>query len=173
MELRMSKVKNTCVVLLGILLLGVLISGCNPGGNMAENGDIVQVHYTGKLADGTVFDSSLEREPIQFTLGAGQMIPGFDKAVLGMKVGESKTVTIPAEDAYGPSRDDLLIEIPREELPADMTPEVGQELPMTRGDGRTVNMPITEVSETTVTIDTNHFLAGKNLVFEIELVSIQ
>ncbi|MFC1991316.1 peptidylprolyl isomerase [Chloroflexota bacterium] len=139
----------------------------------AENGNIVQVHYTGKLEDGTVFDSSAGREPLQFTLGAGQMIPGFDKAVPGMKVGESKTVTIPAEDAYGPSRDDMIMEFPREQLPPEINPEVGQQLQMTQSDGRAVNVTITEVSETTMTIDANHFLAGKDLVFDIELVSIQ
>jgi len=168
-------VKSSYIIMFGILLLGVLIPGCNLGGNMkeADNGNIVQVHYTGKLEDGTVFDSSEGREPLQFTLGAGQMISGFDKAVLGMKIGESKTVNIPAEAAYGPSRDELIIEIPRGELPTEINPEVGLQLQMSQSDGRPVNVIITEVSETTITIDANHFLAGKNLVFEIELVSIQ
>ncbi|MFC1954465.1 peptidylprolyl isomerase [Chloroflexota bacterium] len=140
---------------------------------IAENGSIVQVHYTGKLEDGTIFDSSKGREPLQFTLGAGQMIKGFDRAVLGMKIGESKTVNIPVEDAYGPSRDELIMVIPRDELPAELTLEVGQQLPMTRDDGRPVSVTITEVSETMITIDANHFLAGKDLLFTIELVSIQ
>ena len=85
------------------------------------------MNYTGKLADGTVFDSSVGREPLEFTLGAGQLIPGFEKAVLGMKVGEKKTVTIPADEAYGPHRDDLVIEVPRDKLPSGLTPEVGQQ----------------------------------------------
>ncbi|MFC2020289.1 peptidylprolyl isomerase [Chloroflexota bacterium] len=139
----------------------------------AENGNIVQVHYTGKLKDGTIFDSSTGREPLQFTLGAGQMIPGFDQAVLGMKIGESKTVTIPAEDAYGPSRDDLILVVPHEELPEGLNPRVGQPLQMTMEDGRSIDVIITEVSETTITLDANHSLAGKDLIFEIELVEIQ
>ncbi|MFC2014846.1 peptidylprolyl isomerase [Chloroflexota bacterium] len=139
----------------------------------AENGNIVQVHYTGKLKDGTVFDSSSGGDPLEFTVGAGQMIPGFDKAIPGMKVGESKTVTIPTEDAYGPSRDDLKMEIPRTELPPEIPLNVGQQLQMTQNDGSAVKVTITEVTETSITIDANHFLAGEDLVFEIELVSIQ
>ncbi|MBA7608455.1 Trigger factor [subsurface metagenome] len=169
-------VKNSHIVLLGILLSGaIFVSGCNAERDIAqaENGNIVQVHYTGTLEDGTVFDTSVGREPLQFTLGAGQMISGFEQAVLGMKIGESKTVTIPAKDAYGPRRDDLILVVPREELPGELTPEVGQQLQMTRGDGGISIVPIIDVSETTITIDANHHLAGKDLVFEIELVGIQ
>ena len=166
--------KTSHIVLLGMLLLGsvILISGCNakPG---AEKGSVVQVEYTGKLTDGTVFDSSVGKQPLEFTAGAGQMIPGFDNAVLGMKVGESKTVTIPAADAYGPSRADLITVIPRTQLPPDLTPEVGQQLQAIRQDGSTATYPITAVTNTTVTLDTNHPLAGKDLVFEIKLISIK
>ena len=133
----------------------------------------MQVDYTGKLADGTVFDSSVERGPLEFTLGAGQVIPGFEKAVLGMKVGEQKTVTIPADEAYGPYRDEQVVELPREKLPSDMTPEVGQQLVMRQPDGSEIVVVITELSDETVTIDANHPLAGKDLTFEIELVKIQ
>ncbi len=165
-------VKNSHIVLAVILILGIiLMPGCNTA--QAKNGDTVQVHYTGKLADGTVFDSSVERDPLEFTLGAGQMIPGFEKAVLGMKVGGKKTVTIPADEAYGPHRDELMLEVPREKLPSGLTPQVGQQLQMTRPDGGMIVVTITKVSDTTVTIDANHPLAGKDLTFEIELVKIQ
>ncbi len=168
--------KNNRIVLAVILILGaILMPGCNAGHDAAQakNGNTVQVNYTGKLADGTVFDSSVGREPLEFTLGAGQMIPGFEKAVLGMKVGEKKTVTIPADEAYGPRRDEQIVELPREKLPSDLTPEVGQQLQMTRPDGGMIIVAITKVSDKTVTLDANHPLAGKDLTFEIELVKIQ
>lgn len=167
--------KKSHIVLLVILLLGaILISGCNttPAAAQAKNGDTVQVNYTGKLADGTVFDSSVGRAPLEFTLGAGKIIPGFEKAIMGMKVGEKKIVTIPANEAYGPHRDDLTLEIPRKELPANITPQVGLQLQSNRGDGSIIVVTITKVSEATVTVDANHPLAGKDLTFEIELVKI-
>ena len=139
----------------------------------AETGNTVKVHYTGRLDDDTQFDSSAGRDPLEFTLGTGQVIPGFEKAVLGMKVGEKKTVTIPAAEAYGPRYDELVAEIPRENLPSDMTPEVGQRLLLRQPDGETLMVTIINVSDTTVTVDGNHSLAGKDLTFEIELVKIQ
>jgi len=139
---------------------------------MASDGNTVKVHYTGKLDDGTIFDTSVEREPLEFTIGAGQMIPGFEGAVRGMQVGESKTVTIPAEEAYGPRRDDLVIVVEREQLPADLDPKVDQQLQMQQPDGGTAVVIVTDVSEETITIDANHPLAGKDLLFEIELVEI-
>jgi peptidylprolyl isomerase len=164
--------KKSCFVLLVILIIGVMMTGCSAA--QAKNGDTVQVNYTGKLADGTVFDSSVGREPLEFTLGAGQMIPGFEKAVLGMKVGEKKTVTIPADEAYGPRRDDLVVKVPREKLPSGKTPEVGQQLEVRLPNGNTIIATITNVSDNnTVTIDANHPLAGKDLTFEIELVKIK
>jgi peptidylprolyl isomerase len=162
--------KKSCFVLAVILMIGVVMTGCNAA--TAGNGDTVQVNYTGKLADGTVFDSSIGREPLEFTLGAGQVIPGFEKAVFDMKVGEKKTVTIPVEEAYGPVRDELVAEISRERLPSDLTPEVGQQLVMTQPEGGQVIVTITGVSDNTVTINANHPLAGKDLTFEIELVKI-
>ncbi len=158
--------KKSRFVFLGILLLGgLLITGC---GSPVKDGDIVQVHYTGTLEDGSQFESSVGREPLHFTVGAGQMIAGFDRAVLGMTVGEKKTVTIPAAEAYGEYRDDLVIEVNRDEIPADIIPEVGMRL-----QAGTSIATITAVSETTITIDTNHRLAGKALIFEIELVTIK
>ena len=153
----------------------MLISGCNvtPDTSQAKNGNIVQVNYTGKLADGTIFDTSVGGAPLEFTLGAGQIIPGFEKAGLGMKIGEKKTVTIPASEAYGPRLDDLLIEVPRQELPSGLTPKVGQQLQMIRADGAVRIVIITNVSDTTVTIDANHPLSGQDLTFEIELLKIQ
>jgi len=169
-------VKYRHIILLGIFLLGaILISGCNAEQNAAQakNGDIVQVDYTGTLEDGTVFDTSVGREPLEFTLGEGQMIPGFEQAVLGMKVGESKTVTIPADEAYGSYRDDLVRVINREELTNIPNPEVGQQLYGSQTDGTTITGTITNVTDTTVTVDFNPPLAGKDLTFEIKLVSIQ
>jgi len=140
---------------------------------MASDGDTVRVHYTGTLEDGTTFDTSVGREPLEFTLGAGKMIPGFEKAIYGLKVGKSKTVTIPAEEAYGPHRDDLVIVVEREQLPANLDPKVDQQLQMQQTDGRTATVIVTDVSETTITVDANHPLAGKDLTFEIELVEIK
>jgi len=140
---------------------------------MASDGDAVRVHYTGTLEDGTTFDTSIGSDPLEFTLGEGSMIPGFEQAVYGLKVGQSKTVTIPAEEAYGLYNDELLLVFSREQLPAGINPEVGQELQMQTTDGRIVTVPVIEVSEETITVDANHPLAGKDLTFEIELVEIK
>ncbi len=145
-----------------------------PGAAVAKNGDTVQVNYTGKLADGTVFDSSVGRDPLEFTLGKGNMIPGFEKAVLGMKVGEKKTVTIPSDEAYGPHLDDMVIEVPEEKLPSNIEPKVGQMLEATGQNGEKIRFTITNISDnSTVTLDANHPLAGKDLTFDIELVKIK
>ena len=140
---------------------------------MASDGNTVKVHYTGTLEDGTTFDTSVGREPLEFTLGAGKMIPGFEKAVYGLAIGESKTVTILAEEAYGPYRTDLVTIVEREQLPTGLEPEVGQQLQAQQTDGSTAMVIVTDVSETTITIDANHFLAGKDLTFEIKLVEIK
>lgn len=137
-----------------------------------KQGDTVQVNYTGKLADGTVFDSSYGRRPIQFTLGKGQLIPGFENAVLGMNTGEKKTVVIPPDQAYGPHRSESVVQMDRDRLPADMTPQPGQRLELTQEDDKVVLVTITGVSDTSVTLDANHPLAGKDLTFEIELMGI-
>ena len=138
----------------------------------AQVGDMVKVHYTGKLADGTTFDASLEREPLEFTLGEGELIAGFEQAVLGMAAGESKTTTIPAAQAYGPHHAERVIDVERHHLPADLQPEFGQRLEMTRPDGTTLSVMVTTVTETQVTLDANHPLAGQDLIFNITLVEI-
>jgi len=138
----------------------------------AKSGDTVKVHYTGKLDDGNVFDSSRERDPLELTLGSGQVIPGFDKGIEGMEVGESKTVEIATDDAYGPYRDDWLLEVDRSEFPDDMKPEVGQQLQMQQPNGQTVIVSIAAITETHIKLDANHPLAGKDLTFEIELMEI-
>lgn len=138
----------------------------------AESGDTVRVHYNGRLEDGTEFDSSAGRDPLQFTLGEGSMIPGFEKAVIGMSLGQWKTVEIPADEAYGPYREELVLVVDRGELPPDLEPEVGQQLQMQQADGRVISVTVIEVSESSVTLDANHRLAGKALIFEIQLVEI-
>ncbi len=138
----------------------------------AKVNDKVKVHYTGKLTSGEVFDSSLEREPIEFVLGAGQMIPGFDQGVLGMALNEKKTLNIPAEEAYGESNPALIQTLDRAQLPADLKPEVGQTLVAGSPEGQEMHVQVTDVTEKTITIDANHPLAGKELVFDIELMEI-
>lgn len=138
----------------------------------AKNGDTVKVHYTGKLDDGTIFDSSVDREPLVFTLGEGNLIPGFESAVDGMEVGESKDVRIEATDAYGPWLEENIIEIPRKNIEDDVDIAVGQQVYLQRYDGATFIVTITGISETTVTLDANHPLAGKALNFNIKLVEI-
>lgn len=137
----------------------------------AKKGDTVKVHYTGKLDDGTVFDSSSDREPLKFELGSGQLIPGFDAAVDGMKAGESCKVNIKSEEAYGPRRDEMVMDVPRTQLPADMEPEVGMRLQAGNGEEQFV-VTVTGIGEETVTLDANHPLAGQDLNFEITLVEI-
>lgn len=138
----------------------------------AKTNDKVKVHYTGKLTNGEVFDSSKGRDPLEFTVGGGQMIKGFDEAVNGMEMNEQKTVTIPSTEAYGERRDDLIQEVPRNQLPEDMKPEVGQKLVATNDLGHQTQVAVTAVSDESITVDGNHDLAGKDLVFEIELVEI-
>ena len=138
----------------------------------AISGDTVKVDYTGKLEDGTVFDSSIGKTPIEFTLGSGEMIPGFNNAVLGMKVGQSKTVSIPPQDAYGAHLDSLVTTVNRSQMGPGLNPTVGQHLTVTHSDGTTGNVVVTAVTDTTVTVDANHPLAGKTLTFDITLLSI-
>jgi peptidylprolyl isomerase len=138
----------------------------------AQVGDMVKVHYTGRLADGTTFDTSMERAPLEFTLGEGELIPGFEQAVLGMVVGESKTTTLPADQAYGPHHAERVIDVERHHLPPDLQPELGQRLQMTRPDGTQVTVVVTTITETQVTLDANHPLAGRELIFDIMLVEI-
>jgi peptidylprolyl isomerase len=138
----------------------------------AKSGDTVKVHYTGKLEDGRVFDTSAEREPLQFTLGQRNVIAGFEQAVVGMAAGEAKTVQIRPEEAYGQHRSQLVFQVELAKLPADLEPEVGQQLEFRQQDGQTVPLRVTRVSESKVTLDANHPLAGKELTFDIQLVEI-
>ncbi len=136
-----------------------------------KNGDSVRVHYTGTLADGSQFDSSVGGSPLEFSVGGNQVIAGFEEAVLGMSIGDSKVVNIPATEAYGPYVDDLVIALPREQFPPHISPQVGMQLEMQANHGRMV-VVITQVTDEAVTLDANHPLAGKDLTFAIELVEI-
>ena len=138
----------------------------------AKVNDKVKVHYTGKLSSGEVFDSSVDREPIEFVVGGGQMIKGFDDGVLGMGLNEKKTLNIPADQAYGESNPALVQTLDRTQLPPDLKPEVGQTLVAGSPEGQEMHVQVTEVTEVTITIDANHPLAGKELIFDIELVEI-
>ncbi|TVR60763.1 MAG: peptidylprolyl isomerase [Gemmatimonadales bacterium] len=139
----------------------------------ATQGSTVHVHYTGRTEDGTVFDSSADRDPLSFELGSGRVIPGFESAVEGMQIGDEKTVTIPSTDAYGPRRDELIHEVGREQLPPDLSPEVGQHLHLRTPDGQTMQVQVVEVGDESIALDANHPLAGKDLTFEIELVGVE
>ncbi len=139
---------------------------------MAQIGDKVKVHYTGTLKDGTVFDSSVNRTPLAFTVGAGQMIEGFDKAVVGMKVGESKTVTIAAAQAYGERQESAVQVVLKKDLPPTLNPKVGDRLVARGSDGSAINVKVVAVTDSAVTVDANHELAGQDLIFEIKMVEI-
>lgn len=146
----------------------------------AKAGDTVKVHYTGRLEDGSVFDSSechdeecgCETGPLEFTIGEGQVIPGFEQAVQGMSIGESKTVTIPVAEAYGDRQDELVAQVPRSDLPPGMEPEVGQQLEVTQEDGSSFPVLVIDVDAESITLDANHPLAGKDLTFDLKLVAI-
>ena len=137
-----------------------------------KSGDKVRVHYHGKLTDGSTFDSSEGRDPLEFEVGSGSVIVGFDIGVTGMQVGEKKTVSIPVEDAYGPKQDDMIMEFSRDRFPEDMVPEIGMQLNMSNGAGQNFPVVIREIEETTVLLDANHPLAGEELVFDLELIEI-
>ena len=138
----------------------------------AKNGDNVKVHYKGKLTTGEQFDSSEGREPLAFTVGAGQMIKGFDEAIPGMSVGEKKTINIAPESAYGAKNEEAIVEFPKSNIPADMKLEPGMKLQLTNQDGQPIPVTVTEVKDDVVVLDANHELAGKKLIFDIELVEI-
>jgi len=137
-----------------------------------KEGDVVKVHYTGKLTNGEQFDSSVGREPLEFTVGAGQMIKGFDAAMPGMNLGEKKTINIAPEDAYGPRVEEAIIEFPKENVPADMILEPGMPLTLSNQAGQPVPVIVVEVKDDVIILDANHFLAGQELIFDIELVEI-
>lgn len=138
----------------------------------AKSGDTVKVHYHGRLTDGTTFDSSEGRDPLEFKVGSGSVIRGFDDGVAGMSVGDKKTVHIPADDAYGQKDAGMVVEFPKANFPPDLKPEVGMQLQMTNGSGQVIPVVIQEVGEDTVMLDANHPLAGQDLIFDIELVDI-
>jgi peptidylprolyl isomerase len=138
----------------------------------AKRGDVVRVHYKGKLTSGEQFDSSEGRAPLEFTVGAGQMIAGFDEAIPGMNIGEKKTITIAPEKAYGHKKEESIIEFPKSGIPADMKLEPGMKLQLRNEEGQPVPVIVTEVQEEIVILDANHELAGKELIFDIELVEI-
>ena len=196
-EKKMRSRSTKLIGLLTIMIILLLASGCVEDGDLqtesksveleerqgeivvdqneiaqAKVGDTIKVHYTGTLDDGTVFDSSVGRKPLQFTIGLGQMIPGFDKGVVGLNLSESKTITIPADQAYGPYRADLVQVVARDQLPTDSELEVGQMLQASQPNGQIILVTITNVTDSNVTLDANHRLAGKNLTFEIQLVEI-
>jgi peptidylprolyl isomerase len=138
-----------------------------------KHGDIVKIHYTGKLEDGTVFDSSAERDPLEFKIGGGQVIKGFEKGVTGMAVNEKKTINIPVDEAYGPHRKEMIMEVPKNQFPADIKPEVGQKLQLRQQNGQMMVVTVAKVTDENISLDANHHLAGKPLVFDLELVEIK
>ncbi|MBN2072199.1 MAG: peptidylprolyl isomerase [Candidatus Krumholzibacteriota bacterium] len=140
--------------------------------SVVRQGDTIRVHYTGRLTDGTVFDSSEGRQPLEFTVGENQVIPGFDAGVVEMSPGDSKEVSIAADQAYGPSRPDLMLEIDRGQIPSEIELKKGLQLEMSQQDGERLIVTVTRFTDKSVTLDANHPLAGKDLVFEIELVEI-
>ncbi|MFQ6103277.1 MAG: peptidylprolyl isomerase [Candidatus Glassbacteria bacterium] len=138
----------------------------------AKVGDTVKVHYTGKLEDGTVFDTSCDQEPLKFTIGSGKLIPGFEEAVVGMKPGESKTTEISADKAYGPYREEMVILVDRDKLPDNLEPKVGEQLQIRQANDQSLVVRVIDVTELQITLDANHPLAGKDLTFEIRLIEV-
>lgn len=141
--------------------------------NQVTGNETVKVHYTGKLSDGRIFDSSLEREPLEIKLGEGSLIPGFERGLLNMKVNEKKTVTIPKEEAYGDVQKELFQKIPHDNLPTEIKPEVGMGLVATNPDGTEQQLRIADVQDDFIVVDANHPLAGEDLTFELELLEIK
>ena len=137
-----------------------------------KTGDTVKIHYTGTLTDGTTFDSSAGRDPLQFEVGSGQIIPGLDKAIPGMAVGDTKKVEIPCAEAYGEANPQARQAVPRDQIPAEIPLDLGTQLQMQTPTGQVVPVTVVAVTEAEVTLDANHPLAGKDLVFDIELVEI-
>lgn len=138
----------------------------------AKQGDTVKVHYTGKLENGTVFDSSKSKSPIEFKIGDASIIVGFEHAIIGMRRGEAKTVKIHSENAYGPHLPELVSDVEKTQFPEHIKPELGQQLEIRQPDGPSIIVTITKIDDSMVTLDANHPLAGKNLIFDIELIDI-
>jgi peptidylprolyl isomerase len=165
--------RNLLLVLCSVFLVAILLTGC--GGNKVEpvkKGDTVKVDYTGKLDDGTQFDSSKGRQPLQFVVGAGSMIQGFDEAVVGMKVGDTKTIKIPPEKAYGTVRPDLVFKVSPDQFPEGTKPKVGEQYQAGNG-AQVMTVRVVEVTDKEVTLDANHQLAGKTLTFDITMVEVK
>ncbi|MBE2231451.1 MAG: peptidylprolyl isomerase [Chitinophagaceae bacterium] len=141
--------------------------------SQVKSGDTIRVHYHGRLTTGETFDSSEGREPLEFEVGSGMVIKGFDEGVTGMAVGEKKTINIPFLEAYGPRNPDMVIEMPKDRFPAEMEVEIGMPLVMSDGQGQQFQVTVTEIKETAVMLDANHPLAGKDLIFDLELVEIK
>ncbi len=141
-------------------------------GSPVKDGDTVRVHYTGRFEDGVIFDSSAGSDPLQFTLGGHEVIPGFEDAALGMIIGDKKSVTISPEDGYGPYNDSLVVDMPKQYFPEGISPEIGMRLVIVDDKGEEVPVMVTEIHEEDVRLDANHPLAGKVLVFDIELVEV-
>jgi len=139
---------------------------------VVKEGDTIKIHYTAKLKDGDVFESSKGHVPFQFKVGEGSVIPGLEKAVIGMKVGESKTVEVPPEDGFGPKHEELIFKVDKASIPQDIEPFVGQNLQMQHPDGGVVSLTVTDINEDSVTLDANHPLAGNMIIFDLELVEI-
>ena len=138
----------------------------------AKTGDTVKVHYTGKLDNGTVFDTSADRDPLEFKIGESRLIPDFEQAVVGMNPGDSKTVQIPSDNAYGPHRDEMVIVMDRKDMPENLEPRVDQQLQVRHDNGQEFVVTVTEVTDENIKLDANHPLAGKDLTFEIQLMEI-
>lgn len=137
-----------------------------------KNGDMVKIHYTGKLEGGELFDSSRERQPLEFVVGQQKIIPALENSVIGMEAGETKTIEIPPEEAFGPRQEDLVVEVTKDDLPDHIKPSLGQRLRMQQPDGNHIEITITEVKDETITFDANHPLAGRTLFFDLELIEI-
>ena len=137
-----------------------------------KNGDTVKVHYHGRLTNGTTFDSSEGRAPLEFKVGAGMVIKGFENGVLDMQVGDKKTIHIPVDQAYGPKSDEMIMDFPKENIPADLNPEVGMELQMSNPQVQVFQVKVAAIGDEFITLDANHALAGEDLVFDLELIEI-
>ena len=159
-------------ILIGICLFGTLLLSACGSSSIAKNGDTVQVNYTLSLADGTVYETSVGNQPIDLVLGDGKVLPDFEKAIVGMKVGESKTITILAADAYGVRDDNLIFSVNRTQLAPDVDPKVGDQLQSMDTSGQTIVVIVTAVSDTAITLDANSPLAGQDLTFKIDLLKI-
>ena len=140
--------------------------------NKVKNGDKVKIHYTGKFKDGEIFDTSRQQQPLEFTVGNREMMPGLETRVIGMEAGEKKSIEVPPEEAYGPRQEKLIVEVKKSNLPDHIEPSLGQRLQMQVDNGNHIELAITEIKEETITLDANHPLAGHTLFFDLELVEI-